>query len=106
MLSTVLIVAPSRRMAATFDGDAPVGRNTEHGTPRAAAAVATPIPWLPDDAVTMPAAASSGEREKTLLSAPRSLKLPVRCLCSALMAMVAPIRSDIGSLIISGVLAA
>ena len=65
--------------------------------PRLAAAVDTPMPWLPEDAVTTPSAAVSASSECTKLAEPRTLKLPVSCRCSDLIRMSAPCRSDNGA---------
>ena len=48
------------------------------GTPRSRAARASAAPWLPDECVATPRAASAGERDCTALHAPRNLNAPTR----------------------------
>ena len=68
------------------------GTNTSQRIPADRAAYASACAWLPALPATTPSALPDSER--TLLSAPRSLKDPVRCRFSAFSAMVPPHRSD------------
>src|SRR5690606_14514980 len=47
--------------------------------PRVRAASASAPPWLPDECVTTPRAASPSDSDHTALQAPRNLKAPARC---------------------------
>src|SRR5919204_1112876 len=68
------------------------GMNTVAETPASRAARATACPWLPALAVTTPAARSASLRVATLLTAPRTLKEPVRWRFSALRPTGRPLR--------------
>src|ERR671937_1398578 len=60
--------------------------------PAARAAHATAWPWLPALAATTPARLSSSESVAILLTAPRTLKAPVRCRFSAFSHTSRPLR--------------
>jgi hypothetical protein len=77
-------IAPYARIASSFAATAPSGTTTWHGMPRVRAASASAPPWLPDECVTTPRAASSSGSDHTALQAPRNLKAPARCSGSAL----------------------
>ena len=57
-------------------------------------ASASAAPWLPEECVTTPRAAMSSASDHTALQAPRNLKAPMRCRCSALKASVAPVSAS------------
>src|SRR6266545_3004864 len=63
-------------------------------TPALRAAHATACPWLPALAATTPAARCSVLRVATLLTAPRTLKEPVRCRFSPFSHTSRPARRD------------
>ena len=76
---------------------------TVTGMPRQAAALASAAPWLPDDCVATPRAASSSDREKTALVAPRALNAPAFCRFSHLKKTSAPEISLTALLVTTGV---
>lgn len=65
-------------MAARLICGVLAGTTTWAGMLRSWAASATAAPWLPDEWVTTPRAASSCVRLKMALHAPRNLKAPMR----------------------------
>ena len=64
------------------------------GAPSSRAAHATAWPWLPALAATTPAARSSGVKVDNLLTAPRTLKEPVRWRFSAFSRTSRPQRRE------------
>src|SRR3954465_12681545 len=62
--------------------------------PSSRAAHATAWPWLPALAAPPPAARSPGDRVESLLTAPRTLKEPVRCRFSAFSRTSRPQRRE------------
>jgi hypothetical protein len=96
-------MAPAFSMAWSLASTAPSGTTTCAGIPRVAAAMASALPWLPDECVTTPRAASSSESDHTALQAPRNLKAPPRCRFSHLKKSCAPTISSSAALRNTGV---
>ena len=90
---TIVTVAPYARVASVLEIEAPLGTKISHGTPRTLAAKASACAWLPADPAVTPAAAASPS-SPSLASAPRTLKLPVRCRFSAFSTTVPCTRWD------------
>jgi paraquat-inducible protein A len=82
---------------------APRGITTRQGMPASRAASASAAPWLPDEWVTTPAAASPPASDSTALAAPRNLKAPVRWKGSALKNRRAPARRSADDEVRTGV---
>ena len=76
-------LAPQAFIFSTLAGDTPEGTKIAAGTSAECAVRATASPWLPPDAVTMPAAICSFGVPSRRFIAPRALKDPVTCIHSS-----------------------
>ncbi len=96
-------VAPKPRTLATLIAGAFSGITTCAGMPRRDAAYASAAPWLPDECVTTPRAASAADNENTALVAPRALNAPTFCRFSHLKYSTAPAASSSDAECMTGV---
>ena len=92
--STSSTVAPYPRAASIFAGTAVVAITTVAGTPAFRAAQASAPAAFPAETVMTPRSRSSGLSRSSLVSRPRTLKLPVFWNSSALSTSSPPNRSS------------